>query len=131
MEMHFCERVITHYDTFIHTGCKVPWALRGLSRGGMRSMRCPLLTKAKCLRLLPWSARLHEAVLRNISCRRWQRKPYLSLPSIGSTAVRLWRREMRGAVAEASLLPSFLPYDVIAKHSGKLQYFLISDAFPL
>ena len=30
---------ITHYDTFIHTGCKVPWALRGLSRGGMRSLR--------------------------------------------------------------------------------------------
>ena len=38
---------------------------------------------------------------------------------------------MRGAVAEASLLPSFLPYDVVAKHSGKLQYFLVSDAFPL
>ena len=26
---HFCGSVITHYDTFIHTGCKVPWALRG------------------------------------------------------------------------------------------------------
>ena len=41
------QSVITHYDTFIHTGCKVPWALRGLSRGGMRSLRRPLLTKAK------------------------------------------------------------------------------------
>ena len=51
--------------------------------------------------------------------------------SMGSTAVRLWGREMRGAVAGASLLPSFLPYDVVAKHSGKLQYFLVSDAFPL
>ena len=38
---------------------------------------------------------------------------------------------MRGAVAGASLLPSFLPYDIVAKHSGKLQYFLVSDAFPL
>ena len=51
--------------------------------------------------------------------------------SIGSTAVRLWGREMRGAVAGASLLPFFLPYDIVAKHSGKLQYFLVSDAFPL
>ena len=23
------QSVITHYNTFIHTGCKVPWALRG------------------------------------------------------------------------------------------------------
>ena len=23
------QSVITHYDTFIHSGCKVPWALRG------------------------------------------------------------------------------------------------------
>ena len=40
-------RAKTHYNTFIHTGCKVPWALRGLSRGGVRSLRRPLLTKAK------------------------------------------------------------------------------------
>ena len=33
------QSVITHYYTFIHTGCKVPWALRGLSRGGVRSLR--------------------------------------------------------------------------------------------
>ena len=25
--MHFCGSVITHYNTFIHSGCKVPWAL--------------------------------------------------------------------------------------------------------
>ncbi len=37
----------THYYTFIHNGCKVPWALRGLSRGGVRSLRRPLLTKVK------------------------------------------------------------------------------------
>ena len=24
---HFCGSVITHYNTFIHSGCKVPWAL--------------------------------------------------------------------------------------------------------
>ena len=29
--------VITHYDTFIPKGCKVPWALRG----GMRHLRMP------------------------------------------------------------------------------------------
>ena len=51
--------------------------------------------------------------------------------SIGSTAVRLWGREMRGAVAGASLLPSLLPYNVVSQHIGKLQYFLVSDAFPL
>ena len=45
--MALFQSVITHYDTFIHTGCKVPWALRGLSRGGMRLLRQPLLTKAK------------------------------------------------------------------------------------
>ena len=28
------QSVITHYYTFIHTGCKVPWALRGLLRRG-------------------------------------------------------------------------------------------------
>ena len=28
------QSVITHYNTFIHTGCKVPWALRGLLRRG-------------------------------------------------------------------------------------------------
>ena len=26
-EMHFFGSVITHYNTFIHSGCKVPWAL--------------------------------------------------------------------------------------------------------
>ena len=41
------QSVITHYYTFIHTGCKVPWVLRRLSRGGVRSLRRPLLTKAK------------------------------------------------------------------------------------
>ena len=41
------QSVITHYNTFIHTGCKVPWVLRRLSRGGVRSLRRPLLTKAK------------------------------------------------------------------------------------
>ena len=25
--MHFCGSVITHYNTFIHSGCKVPWAI--------------------------------------------------------------------------------------------------------
>ena len=32
--MALFQSVITHYDTFIHTGCKVPWALRGLLRRG-------------------------------------------------------------------------------------------------
>ena len=31
--------VITHYNTFIPKGCKVPWALRG----GLRALRCPPL----------------------------------------------------------------------------------------
>ena len=26
---HFCGSVITHYNTFIHTGCKVPWGPAG------------------------------------------------------------------------------------------------------
>ena len=42
MERHFCGSVITHYDTFIHTGCKVPWALPRGSPRVMRSLRRPL-----------------------------------------------------------------------------------------
>ena len=103
---------------------------RALPRGNAVTA-VTLLTKAKCLRLLPWSARLHEAVLRNISCRRWQRKPYLSLPVHGQHCGAPMGTGDAEAVAGVSLLPSFLPYDVVTKHSGKLQYFLVSYTFPL
>ena len=111
-----------------HTGCKVPWAL---PRGDAVTAATSADQSENVCAFSHGQPVCMEPFCRTTSCIRWQQKPYLSLPSIGSTAVRLWRREMRGAVAEASLLPSFLPYDVVAKHSGKLQYFLISDAFPL
>ena len=126
--MALFQSVITHYDTFIHTGCKVPWAL---PRGDAVTAATSADQSENVCAFSHGQPVCMEPFCRTTSCIRWQQKPYLSLPSIGSTAVRLWRREMRGAVAEASLLPSFLPYDVVAKHSGKLQYFLISDAFPL
>ena len=59
------QSVITHYDTFIHTGCKVPWALRGLSRGGMRTLRCPLLNCPKTVCTVFCCSAWIAAVLRN------------------------------------------------------------------
>ena len=47
LERHFCGSVITHYDTFIHTGCKVPWALPRGSPRVMRSLRRPLPNTGK------------------------------------------------------------------------------------
>ena len=44
---------LLYTSTFIHTGCKVPWALRGLSRGGVRLLRQPLLTNAKMSATFP------------------------------------------------------------------------------
>ena len=43
--------LLKYYDA--HTGCKVPWALRGLSRGGVRLLRQPLLTNAKMSATFP------------------------------------------------------------------------------
>ena len=64
-EMHFFGSVITHYDTFIHTGCKGPWALPRGSPRVMRSLRRPLLNcpKTVCI-VFCCSARI-AAVLRN------------------------------------------------------------------
>ena len=80
---------------------------RGLSEGSPEGEcgHCGdlLLTKAKCLRLLPWSARLHEAVLRNISCRRWQQKLFVG----GGSSLRkptLFPGQVGNAVAPSVLV---------------------------
>ena len=126
--MHFCGSVITHYNTFIHTGCKVPWALpRGdavtAATSADQSENVCAFSHGQpvCMKLFCGTFLADDGSENRI----------FHCLSMGSTAVRLWGREMRRAVAGVSLLPSFLPYDVVAKHSGKLQYFLISDAFPL
>ena len=49
------QSVITHYNTFIHTGCKVPWALRG---GYWECGCCDSLTVICSLQAVPTNHKL-------------------------------------------------------------------------
>src|SRR5690554_43966 len=86
------QSVITHYYTFIHTGCKVPWALRGLlRRGGAVTAVTSAVQSEKCPRPFSLVQPVCQRNCTTIPCRQRQRTirsfaDCIHCQSIGSTA---------------------------------------------
>ena len=108
---HFCGSVITHYDTFIHTGCKVPWALPRGSPRVMRSLRRPLPNIRKLS--APLSNVRHGRLLFCETAPSVDRKKTDFFLSFGYVTKVLYRSDLRSYavyVRTKKSIPPFLRY---------------------
>ena len=104
-------QVITHYDTFIHTGCKVPWALPRGSPRVMRSLRRPLPNIRKLS--APLSNVRHGRLLFCETAPSVDRKKTDFFLSFGYVTKVLYRSDLRSYavyVRTKKSIPPFLRY---------------------